>query len=186
MRLLSKLEIRGLKREEFGEAMNILNNELKIRVRDNKFLFEKFKEFPQFFIGLFLDEELIGVICGFPRDDYLLISEIAIDERFQGRGFGEKLINEFEKIAKEKYKRINAGAEDEVIGFYKKLNYKPFLLIQFKKEDYNEDDFSNFKILNIKDYGFELEVKNCNLKELNKLRKLYHKANLQYIFTKDI
>ncbi len=186
MDLLDDLKINQLPKEDFYLSMRILDNELgKNRVRDSNFLKEKFNENAEFFIGIYLGKELIGVVCGFPREDYLLMSEIAIDSRFQRRKFGEKLVEEFEKVAFKKYNKIHAGALDNAIEFYKSLNYKPFLLVQFENGVYNKNDFSNLEILRIMDYGIELSASNCNLKELKRLGKLYPKANLQYIFTKN-
>jgi len=184
LKMISNLELRQIRKNEFGKAMEILSNELKVRVRDNDFLSQKFKEFPQFFIGIFLDKELIGFICGFPREDYLLISELAIDSKFQDRSFGKRLIEYFEKIAKKNYDKINVGVQDETIKFYKKLGYKPFLLIQYKKRDYSVEDFSNLKILNHGPESIEVQVKDCNKKHLERLREGYSKASFQYIFTK--
>jgi hypothetical protein len=186
MNFLTTLRINPLPEKDFSLAMQILDHELgKNRVRNTDFLKRKFKEFPEYFIGLYLENELVGVICGFPRENYLLMSEIAIGCRFQGRNFGKKLVKEFENIGFKKHNKINAGAQDKAIEFYKSLNYKPFLLIQFKKGNYAKEDFSEFKILNIKDHGIEVETKNCNLKELTRLRKKYPKATFQYIFTKE-
>jgi len=185
MNLLDDLKINQLPKEDFYLAMNLLDNELgKNRARDSNFLEARFKENAEFFIGIYLGKELIGVVCGFPREDYLLMSEIAIDSRFQRRKFGEKLVKEFEKVAFKKYNKIHAGALDNAIEFYKSLNYKPFLLVQFENGVYNKNDFSSFKVLRILDYGIELNPRNCNLIELKELRKLYPKAKLQYIFTK--
>ena len=58
---------------------------------------KKFKKFPEFFIGMFLDEKIIGVIGGFPRGDYLLMSELAVDSKFQGKSLGKKLVKHFDK-----------------------------------------------------------------------------------------
>ena len=185
--LLSELKIRLLGERDFERAMNILDNELgKERVRDSAFLYKKFKKFPQFFIGIFLGKELVGVICGFPREDYLLISEIAVDLRFHGRGFGKRLVKTFEEEAKTKYNKINAGAQDKAIGFYESLGYKPFLLIQFKKKDYPMNEFEDLKIIKSCPGVIEAEVKSYGIKMLEKLRKKYPKANFQYIFTKRI
>lgn len=185
MNFLTELDTKKLPKKDFSLAMNILDNELgKERVRNSNFLKEKFKEFSDYFIGIYLDKELVGVVCGFPREDYLLISEIAVDCRFQKRKFGEKLVKEFEKIGFKKFNKIHVGALDNSIGFYKSLNYKPFLLVQFKKGVYYKKDFSDFEVLNIRDYGFELKVKDCSLSNLNRLRKKYPLANLQYIFVK--
>ena len=184
MNLLSEIKIQNLKEKDFEKAMEILDNEIDKRVRSDSFLYEKFKQFPNLFIGLFLDGEIIGTICGFPREDYLLISEVAVDSRFTGRGFGRKLVEMFEKVARGKYSKINIGAEDKSIGFYVSLKYKPFLLIQFKKEDYSEEDFEDFNIIKAFPERIEIETKNCEIHTIKRLRRKYPKANFQYIFTK--
>ena len=114
------------------------------------------------------------------------MSEIAVDSRFKGRGFGKMLVQAFEEVAKGRYPQINVGAQDEVLDFYKNLHYKPFLLVQFEKEKYSPKDFKNFKILNYNQRAIEIEVKRCNLKLIRRLREKYPKAWFQYIFTKDI
>jgi len=190
MKLLSKLEFKRIKSKEFGNLIKILDNELgKERVRDVKFLYQKLKEFPEFFIGVFLDEEIVGIICGFPKEDYLLISEIAIDKRFQKRGFGKLLVKEFEKIAKEKeYSTINVGANDKAIKFYSSLKYKSFLLVQYERGVYSPEEFK-LPILrkgNHKEDFVELKIKRFSIKILGNLRKKFPKAHFQYIFTKNI
>jgi len=60
-------------------------------------------------------------------------------------------VKEFEKVASKQFNKINVGAQDNAIGFYKSIGYQPFLLIQFKKETYGKQDFPKFEILNIKD-----------------------------------
>ncbi len=118
------------------------------------------------------------------------MSELAIDSKFQKRGFGKRLVEKFERVAKEKYNRINVGAEDKAINFYSNIGYKPFLLIQFKSKDYSNNDFNNFAIIRKYDFGgyltIESKVIRYNLEILNKLRKKYPKAYFQYIFTKNI
>ena len=188
--MISNLEIRQIKNKEFPKATKILDEELKTRVRNNNFLSEKFKEFPQFFIGVFLENEIIGIICGFPREDYLLISELAIDSKFQKRGFGKRLVKHFEKIAKQNYSKINVGAQDKVLEFYKDLDYKPFLLIQYKEEDYSLDDFKEFNIIKDKREKnkriIEVRISQIDLDSLKRFRNKYPKAHFQYIFTKNL
>lgn len=186
MNLLTNLEVINLPLKDFTKAMDILNKELgKDRVRDSKFLRKKFNQFPEYFMGIYLGEDLVGVVCGFPREDYLLISEIAIDSRFQNRGFGRLLIEVFEKKALKDYKRIHVGSLDNQISFYEKLKYKHFILAQFDKNKYSKEDFSEYKIKEIRDYGVELYLKKCDLNELEFLRKKFPKAQFQYIFYKE-
>ena len=186
MKLTENIEIRRISKKDFDFAMQILDNELgEERVRTKEFLREKFREFPAYFIGAYLGKELIGVVCGFPREDYLLMSEIAVDCRFQKRHFGKKLVEAFEKEAFKKYKKINVGARDNAIGFYLSLKYKPFLLVQFEKGVYVEKNFPRDKIIAIRDYGIEIKSDDCSIDEINQLRKKYLKSNIQYIFTKE-
>jgi len=187
MKLFSKLKIKQLKEKDFSNAMKILDNELgKKRVRDRNFLHHKFKEFPEFFIGIFLNKELVGVVCGFPRENYLLISMIAVDSRFQRRGFGKRLVEKFEQVAKNKYSKINVGAQDKAINFYYALNYEPFSLIQFKKQDYSLKDFKDSEIIKFTPNTIEVEVKKPDINKIKQLRKKFPKAYFQYIFTKKI
>ena len=182
---LTQLKTKQLPQEDIDKAMNILDNELgKDRVRKKDFLVEKYREYSEYFIGLYLGGELIGIICGFPREDYLLMSELAIDCRFQGKGWGKILVEEFEKIGFKKYKKINVGALDNAITFYGRLDYFPFLLVQFNNGEYSKKDFSDFEILSVRNWGIELKINSFSLEEINELRKKFPKGNLQYIFVK--
>ena len=134
-----------------------------------------------------MDNELIGVICGFPREDYLLISEIAADSRFLGRGFGKRLVERFEGIALlNDYHKINVGSRDSAIDFYASLGYKPFLLVQFKEKDYIPKDFKNLNIIKSDKKSVEIKIEKADIKILKELRKKYPKASFQYIFTKNV
>ena len=133
-----------------------------------------------------MGKDLVGVICGFTRDNYLLMSEIAIDTRFQKRSFGKRLVKAFEQAVKDKFTQINAGAYDSAINFYKSLDYEPFLLIQFKKGDYSPKNFSKFKVIGSSPTSIEMEVKSCDIKHLQLLREKYPKAHFQYIFKKTL
>lgn len=184
--LLGTLEIRQLEKSEFEGAMEILDKELKDRQRDNNFLLKKFEQCPKFFIGAFLDNEIVGVICGFPREDYLVISELAVDFRFQRRGFGTMLVREFERNATG-YKKIRVGAVDSAIDFYKSLGYKPFLLVQYKKGCYSGEDFKELHVTKeTEDTEYkilEVKVNESDLELLVKLREKYPDAYFQYVFS---
>jgi len=183
MKLLSELKVEQISKEGFEDAMKILDNELgKDRVRNSDFLKNKYNDFSQFFIGALIGQELIGFICGFPREDYLLLSEVAVDSRFKERGIGGKLVLAFEKASGE-YKKINVGARDSAIKFYYSLGYKPFLLAQ---GEFSQDDLREFQI-NKKCDGFaEIKIDSASIEVLEKLRKKYPKINFQYIFQKTL
>lgn len=190
LNMVGNLHIGPISGNFFKKATQILDNELGAeRVRDNDFLYKKFKEYPEFFLGIFLDDELIGVVFGFPREDYLLMSELAIDRRFQRRGFGGLLVKEFEKVAKErKHHKINVGSDDKAINFYSSLDYKPFLLVQYGKDVYFAEEFK-LPIMrkgNREEDFVELKIRQFSANILKNLRRRFPKAYFQYIFTKEI
>ncbi len=180
MNWLSDLSIKQIDKKDFNEAMKILDEELGVgRVRDANFLKNKFKEFPEFFIGAFLDDQLIGIICGFPREDYLLLSELAVDSRFNGRGLGRKLVEAFEK-ANDKYRIINAGAVDFAVGFYSSMEYKPFLLIQ----NITNENLDEFEIIEKREEFAKIRITDFSKNTLENLRRKYPSLSFQYIFQK--
>jgi len=181
---LIELQIKPIQKKDYTSIYNFLTKHLHL-VRTKEFLLEKLKQYPHYFKGLYLDHELIGVIQGFPREDYILISEIAIEQRFRNRGFGHLLVKEFEKETTEK---IKVGAENNAINFYKSLNFKPSIFMQFKKKNFNQNTFKDYKILYQKEYdeiiGVEIEFKEISLYSLDKLKNQFKPYSIQYLFTK--
>ncbi len=193
---MEKLAVRRIQADEFEEMARIFKSELKGtgRILSNKYLLEKFKKFPEFFIGVFLNGKMIGAVCGslrkILRRNFLVINELAVKSKFHGKGFGKKLVKAFEAAAESKYCEIRVGSVDKVVGFYSSLGYKPFLLIQYKKGAYSIGDFKDLKIIESYEYKeyktFEVKQDKPDMKLLEKLRKRYPKAYFQYIFTKKL
>lgn len=197
MRLLSELSIKQITFDNFKYADNFMENHLYLgnRPRDYKFLLNKLKQNPSLFIGLYLNNEIIGAIQGFPRDDYILLSEIAVDIRFRNRKFGSLLMKEFEKNAKKyKYSYIKAGAEETAIGFYSANGYLPSLFTQIKEEyeikTLKALEKQGYKIIAVthvnKITGIEIASKDCNLLKLKDIRKLINPLSAQFLFTKQL
>jgi GNAT superfamily N-acetyltransferase len=188
--LLADLEARPLVGKDFPAAMKLLKDTLGDKMtRTPRFLKQKHREFPDLFIGLFLGGDIIGFICGFPRDDYILLSEIAVDRRFRHRGFATLLARAFEKAASRLHavKEIRVGAQDDAVPFYVSLGYKPFLLIQFPKGRYNEKDFKTNRLRILRSSPGIVEAVVTGKPDMRKiagLRKELPKASFQYIFTK--
>lgn len=184
IKALVELKIKSLNQKNYSKAYKLLDKNLKL-TRTKKFLVEKLKEYPQFFKGLYLDNELIGVIQGFPREDYILLSEIAVDERFRNRGFGHLLVKEFEKNV---HGKIKVGAQENAVNFYKSLGYQPSIFIQVKKKNWDLSKLKGYRIIyqisfeNI--IGFEIECKEVNLDLLDQLNKKFNPISVQYLFTK--
>ncbi len=204
MRPLSKnapMMLKNLSQRNYKIVKNFLQKNLYsehtgLKSRGYKLLLRKLKENPDFFIALYLGKELIGVVQGFPRDDYLLMSEIAIAKKFCGRDFGEFLVKEFELRARKKgFKKIKAGAQDKAIDFYKRIKYKPSVLVQMKKKDAPANIaqlLKKHKILaKVQDSKgiLVLELaypKSTPLSLLKKLEKEFNAFSTQYTFTKNL
>lgn len=198
LKLLSELKFKKLEYKKYEEVWNFLEkylfleSNMKDRPRSYDFLLDKLKENQDFFIGLFMDNELIGVIQGFPREDYFLMSEIAVSKKFRSRGFGALLVNEFEKRAKQKkFKKIKAGAQNNAVNFYKKLGYIPSILIQINKKDKIKDFeklIKKYKIMSLKEIDdniiIEIGYQKLDISFLDELKKEFNAFSTQYIFTK--
>jgi len=189
--------VRPISVEEYPLADALLEKQLYQHLPNGKrprsydFLLGKLNDNPELFLGLYLDSELIGVIQGFPRDDYLLLSEIAVDIRFRGRGFGSLLIESFEDAAKSSgYKKIKLGAQDNAVNLYLKNHYKPSLFIQVKEEQKKAviDNFSKEDIIEISSYdsifGIEIRVDKVEMDYLHTLKEKFNPISIQYLFTK--
>ncbi|QYA43361.1 GNAT family N-acetyltransferase [Macrococcoides bohemicum] len=69
---------------------------------------------------VYVDENnFIGIITINVQDDKCVITSLAVDETYQGRGIGKKLINHI----KDKYNYIVAETDDEAITFYRKQGF---------------------------------------------------------------
>jgi len=202
MPLPDNTQVRPISVDEYFLADNFLEKHLyRIyngnRPRSYEFLLDKLRENPELFLGLYLDNELIGVIEGFPRDDYLLLSEIAVDIRFRHRGFGTLLLREFENAAKRlNYSKIKLGAQDDAVSLYLKNNYFPTLLIQIsdsKSEYKTVMDYLNKNNIRVLDekrldkvVAIELIVKKIDFELLERFKKLFNPISIQYLFTKNV
>jgi len=186
LNFLKPLYLKEIKTKNYKKVYNFLKENIPLK-RSYAFLLNKLKNNPKFFMGLYLDEELIGVIQGFHRDDYTLLSEIAVDLRFRGRGFGSKLLHAFEKKVKGKLK---VGALDDVIHFYEKCGYSKSIQIQipWKLFQKMKNAIKHIKILSLKKIN-NLAIMEISIKDKHKLLKLVLSASIvskQYIFTKCI
>lgn len=197
MKLLSELSLKQITSDNFKHTDSFMERYLYLgnRPRDYGFLLNKLKQNPSLFIGLYLDTEIIGAIQGFPRDDYILLSEIAVDIKFRNRKFGSLLMKEFEKNARRyKYSQIKAGAEETAIGFYSANGYLPSLFTQVK-EEYEAKTLKvlekqGYKIIAVtrvnKITGIEIASKDCNLSKLKDIHKLISPLSAQFLFAKQL
>ncbi len=83
-------------------------------------------EKDQYHLGLFLAGKMIGILLFKHEGEQLLkMRQVAIDEDFQGQGYGKKLVAYAEDFAREKgYRRISLHARLTAVPFYNRMGYK--------------------------------------------------------------
>jgi predicted GNAT family N-acyltransferase len=84
------------------------------------------EEWNQFHLAAVDDNELKGILVLKPLDKKRVkMRQVAVKPTCQKQGIGAKMVNESEKIAKEKgFNKMELSARKIAIPFYEKLNYK--------------------------------------------------------------
>ena len=76
-------------------------------------------------IVMYLDNHPVGCCRLYKQENEYHIGRIAVLKPYRGKGYGEKILLEAEKVAKEMSADcINLSAQVRVSGFYEKLGYK--------------------------------------------------------------
>ncbi|MEA3451138.1 MAG: GNAT family N-acetyltransferase [Bacteroidota bacterium] len=80
----------------------------------------------QYHLGIFSGDKILGILLFQVLDNKVVkMRQVAVDNDFQSKGIGKKLVLFSERFAKEKgFEKIVLNARDTAVSFYKKLNYK--------------------------------------------------------------
>ena len=83
-------------------------------------------------IVMYLDNQPVGCCRLYKQDNEYHIGRIAVLKPYRGKGYGEKILLEAEKVAKKMgADSISLSAQVRVSGFYEKLGYKKYGEIYF-------------------------------------------------------
>lgn len=83
-------------------------------------------------IVMYLDAKPVGCCRLFNQENEYHIGRIAVLKPYRGKGYGEKILLQAEKVAKEKGADcIKLSAQVRASGFYEKLGYKKYGEIYF-------------------------------------------------------
>ena len=83
-------------------------------------------------IVMYLDTQPVGCCRLYKQENEYHIGRIAVLKPYRGKGCGEKILLEAEKVAKEKGADcIKLSAQVRASGFYEKLGYKKYGEIYF-------------------------------------------------------
>ncbi len=102
-------------------------------------------------LALFVDDQLAGI--GMFHDDQgqARMRFIAVDNQWQGKGFGSKIMSGLENLAKKDgYKKAILWADEKAVGFYEKLGYKnlgkgPIIFDKLQQYNMEKDLASDIK-----------------------------------------
>jgi ribosomal protein S18 acetylase RimI-like enzyme len=102
----------------------------KSKGRDSKEVIERqMREFPDFFLGAFRENKLVGVVIGSYESRMKgWINRLAVDPEYRRQGIGERLVARMEETLKRRGARILAALiempNEESFELFQKMGYK--------------------------------------------------------------
>jgi len=118
-------DIKKLRKKDLNKSFELISSydkfELDLPNLDELWVY--FKKALSF--GYFINENLVGlVICEITLNKQAYIWYLIVDEKYRGRGIGQKLILELEgKLKSKKIKKIFLNSSDDSKKFYEKLDF---------------------------------------------------------------
>ena len=118
-------DIKKLRKKDLNKSFELISSydkfELDLPNLDELWVY--FKKALSF--GYFINENLVGlVICEITLNKQAYIWYLIVDEKYRGRGIGQKLILELEgKLKSKKIKKIFLNSSEDSKKFYEKLDF---------------------------------------------------------------
>lgn len=111
--------------EEYRSELELRNRILRIPLGLDILDDDLTKEDNDIHLGAFTGGRLAGTLVLTPlNESELKMRQVAVDDEFQNRGIGKKLVEWSEKFAGENgYRKIVMHARDSAVPFYEKLGY---------------------------------------------------------------
>ncbi len=112
--------------QKYKEAVDLRNLILRQPLGLNFDKQDLLKEKDDIIIGCFENNKIIGTLVLTPKDrDTVIMRQVAVADKHQGKGVGSMLIKFAEKMATEhKFSKIILSARTAVLDFYIKMGYK--------------------------------------------------------------
>ncbi|MFQ6067986.1 MAG: GNAT family N-acetyltransferase [Candidatus Bathyarchaeia archaeon] len=129
---MNPIEIRNLTIEDYEAIVELWKRAglpFKPKGRDSKQMMKKqMRAFPEFFIGAFHEEKLVGVVIGSYEGRMKgWINRLAIDPQYRGRGIAKQLIKAVEKALKKRGAAIFCALIEtpnkESLSLFQKMGY---------------------------------------------------------------
>ena len=145
---MKQIEIRTLTIEVYDAIVELWKQAglpFKPKGRDSKQMMKKqMNAFPEFFIGAFHDEKLVGVVIGSYEERMKgWINRLAVDPKYRRKGIAQQLINTVEKALEKHGAAIFCALievpNEESIGMFQKMGYKAHKGILYISKRKSED-----------------------------------------------
>lgn len=111
--------------EEYFELLTFREKWLKIPLGIRLTEQDVWDDKEDFHIGLYVDDLLKGsCVLKVMARDTIRMRQVAVDDQLRGLGYGRRLVDFSEQLAKEKeFRWMILHARHMVVGFYEKLGY---------------------------------------------------------------
>ncbi|MDH5447572.1 MAG: GNAT family N-acetyltransferase [Candidatus Bathyarchaeota archaeon] len=145
---MKRIKIQTLTLEDYDAIVELWKRAglpFKPKGRDSKQMMEKqMNAFPEFFIGAFHDEKLVGVVIGSYEERMKgWINRLAVDPKYRRRGIAQQLINTIEKALEKRGVAIFCALievpNEESLGTFQKMGYKAHKGILYISKRKSED-----------------------------------------------
>ena len=118
-------DIKKLRKKDLNKSFELISSydKFELDLPNLAELWVYFKKALSF--GYFINENLVGlVICEITLNKQAYIWYLIVDEKYRGRGIGQKLILELEgKLKSKKIKKIFLNSSEDSKKFYEKLDF---------------------------------------------------------------
>lgn len=127
---------------EYKESLVLRDTILRKPIGRNIYDEDLTKESDDIHLAAIVDGRVEGtLVLSDMGDGKIRMRQVAVSENMRFRGIGRKLVEESEKIAKQRgYRKIILNARKGALAFYKKLNY------EIVSEEFIEVGISHYKM----------------------------------------
>ncbi len=100
---------------------------------------QEIKEQPEYWIGAYVEGEMVGIVFGTDDGRKGWINRLAVDEAYRGEGIGRALVEELEDVFERKGFKIWAALIEphnpDAMEFFRKLGFEDSDIKYFSKRE---------------------------------------------------
>lgn len=154
-----------------------------------------YREHPELLVGAYDDDQLVGHCLGIPRSEgEVELNGIAVDQPYQRRGMGTKLLSAFEdRVSSRGFQRVSLGSAGGYVDeFYIENGYSPDSVLVRLDPDVDSQDYTEMGY-EIGDERMDDGLKNLYVEAeefdpgfLEEIRQVFEDPEALYIMSKEL